>query len=122
MSHPKFILVSDPSTPLLGTFVYGLVDQHKDLLRAYEKVHGYVKVHGGGWYLKDDVQRTITLYGLSKPYSRRTQRLYVPVYPVLRHSRQPAGAGRRRVDLNILHLPEAGVSEKKYLCIKHEHR
>jgi hypothetical protein len=68
MSHPKFILVSDPSTPLLGTFVYGLVDQHKDLLRAYEKVHGYVKVHGGGWYLKDDVQRTITLYGSSGDY------------------------------------------------------
>ena len=43
MSHPKFILVSDPAAPLVGTFVYGLVDQHKDLLRAYEKVHGYQK-------------------------------------------------------------------------------
>ena len=40
----------------------------KDLLRAYEMVHGYVKVHGGGWYLKDDVQRTITLYGSSGDY------------------------------------------------------
>ena len=37
MSHPKFILVSDPAAPLVGTFVFGLVDQHKDLLRAYEK-------------------------------------------------------------------------------------
>ena len=48
MSHPKFILVSDPKTPLAGTFVYGMVDQHRDL------VQGYGKVHGGGWYLKDD--------------------------------------------------------------------
>lgn len=68
MSHPKFILVSDPVAPLVGTFVYGLVDQHKDLLRAYEKVHGYQKVHGGGWYLKDDDLRTMTLYGSSGDY------------------------------------------------------
>ena len=46
--HPKFILVSSPEQPLVGTFVYGLVGQHKEL------VQGYVKVHGGGWYLKDD--------------------------------------------------------------------
>ena len=46
MSHPKFILVSDPKTPLIGTFVYGMVSQHRDL------VEGYVKVHGGGWYRK----------------------------------------------------------------------
>ena len=57
--HPKFILVSDPKTPLTGTFVYGTVCQHRDL------VQGYVKVHGGGWYEKDDVTKTITLYGSS---------------------------------------------------------
>ena len=55
--HPKFILVSRPDKPLVGTFVYGLVFQHKDL------VDGYVKVHGGGWYLKDDEKKTMTLYG-----------------------------------------------------------
>ena len=62
MSHPKFILVSDPKTPLVGTFVYGMVDQHRDL------VQGYVKVHGGGWYLKDDGKKTMTLYGSSGDY------------------------------------------------------
>ena len=62
MSHPKFILVSDPATPLVGTFVYGMVDQHRDLVR------GYVKVHGGGWYLQDDAKRTMTLYGSSGDY------------------------------------------------------
>ena len=59
MPHPKFILVSEPSSPLVGTFVYGMVWQHKDLVK------GYVKVHGGGWYRKDDSARTITLYGSS---------------------------------------------------------
>ena len=62
MSHPKFILVSEPWKPLVGTFVYGLVGQHREL------VQGYVKVHGGGWYLKDDGARTITLYGSSGDY------------------------------------------------------
>lgn len=28
----------------------------------------YVKVHGGGWYLKDDARRTMTLYGSSGDY------------------------------------------------------
>ncbi len=60
--HPKFILVSAPEQPLIGTFVYGLVGQHKEL------VEGYVKVHGGGWYLKDDAARTMTLYGSSGDY------------------------------------------------------
>ncbi len=60
--HPKFILVSSPEQPLAGTFVYGLVGQHKEL------VQGYVKVHGGGWYLKDDAARTMTLYGSSGDY------------------------------------------------------
>ncbi len=60
--HPKFILVSSPDSPLVGTFVYGMVGQHKEL------VQGYVKVHGGGWYLKDDAARTMTLYGSSGDY------------------------------------------------------
>ena len=60
--HPKFILVSDPKTPLTGTFVYGMVFQHKDLVK------GYVKVHGGGWYNKDDASKTMTLYGSSGDY------------------------------------------------------
>ena len=66
--YPKFILVSDPKKPLVGTFVYGLVVNHKDLARAYEQVHGYVKIHGGGWYEKDDARKTITLYGSSGDY------------------------------------------------------
>ena len=60
--HPKFILVSRPDDPLVGTFVYGMVYQHKDL------VEGYVKVHGGGWYLRDDAAMTMTLYGSSGDY------------------------------------------------------
>ena len=60
--HPKFILVSYPDRPLVGTFVYGLVYLHKDL------VDGYVKVHGGGWYIKDDEKKTMTLYGSSGDY------------------------------------------------------
>ncbi len=63
--NPKFILVSDPRSPLVGTFVYGMVWQHKDLLRDFEAVHGYGKVHGGGWFLKDDSRQTMTLYGSS---------------------------------------------------------
>ena len=59
---PKFILVADPKKPLAGTFVYGMVGQHKDLIQ------GYVKVHGGGWYDKDDARKTITLYGSSGDY------------------------------------------------------
>ena len=60
--HPKFILVSEPERPLTGTFVYGMVFQHKEL------VTGYVKVHGGGWYNKDDASKTMTLYGSSGDY------------------------------------------------------
>lgn len=60
--HPKFILVSEPQRPLTGTFVYGMVFQHKDLVK------GYVKVHGGGWYKKDDSSKTMTLYGSSGDY------------------------------------------------------
>ena len=65
---PKFILISRPDTPLVGTFVYGMVSQHKDLAEACRKVHGYIKVHGGGWYDKDDARKTITLYGGSGDY------------------------------------------------------
>ena len=39
--HPKFILVSDPKTPLIGTFVYGMVSTDKVF------VNGYVKVYRG---------------------------------------------------------------------------
>ncbi|MBQ9411365.1 MAG: hypothetical protein IJU21_07140 [Bacteroidales bacterium] len=60
--HPKFILVSSPEEPLTGTFVYGMVFQHKDL------VEGYGKVHGGGWYHKDDANKTMSLYGRSGDY------------------------------------------------------
>ena len=60
--YPKFILVSDPGKPLTGTFVHGLVWNHRDL------VQGYVKVHGGGWYEKDDEKKTVTLYGESGDY------------------------------------------------------
>lgn len=60
--HPKFILVSEPERPLTGTFVYGMVFQHKDLVK------GLVKVHGGGWYNKDDAAKTMTLYGSSGDY------------------------------------------------------
>ena len=66
--YPKFILVSDPKKPLVGTFVYGVVVNHKDLVRACEQAQGYVKVHGGGWYEKDDAKKTITLYGGSGDY------------------------------------------------------
>ncbi len=33
------------------------VDSHRHL------VEGYVKVHGGGWYEKDDEKKTMLLYG-----------------------------------------------------------
>ena len=46
--HPKFIIVSRPEEPFVGTFVYCQVDSHRHL------VEGYVKVHGGGWYENDE--------------------------------------------------------------------
>lgn len=60
--HPKFIIVSSPAEPLVGTFVYGKVDSHRHL------VERYVKVHGGGWYDKDDSEMTMLLYGSSGDY------------------------------------------------------
>lgn len=66
--HPKFVLISSPDKPLIGTFVYGLADQHRDLVEAYERINGYGKVHGGGWYKKDTLHKTMTLYGSSGDY------------------------------------------------------
>ena len=66
--HPKFVLVSLPSFPRVGIFVYGMVGQHEELVRSFEQVHGYCKVHGGGWYKKDDEARTMVLYGSSGDY------------------------------------------------------
>lgn len=60
--HPKFILFASADKPLAGTFVYGMTFQHKDLVK------GYGKVHGGGWYQKDDKHKTMTLYGSSGDY------------------------------------------------------
>ena len=63
--HPKFVLVSLPSSPRVGTFVYGLVGQHEELVRNFEEQFGYVRTRGGGWYEKDDEARTMILYGCS---------------------------------------------------------
>ena len=60
--HPKFILMADPAKPLTGSFVYGMVCQHRDLIR------GYGKVYGGGWYHKDDARKVMNLYGRSGDY------------------------------------------------------
>lgn len=60
--HPKFIIVSRPEEPLVGNFVYGKVNSHRHL------VEGYVRVHGDGWYEKDDETKTMLLYGSSGDY------------------------------------------------------
>ena len=65
---PKFVLISRVDNPRTGTFVNGMVFQHQELVEEYQKIHGYVKVHGGGWYDRDDEKRTITLYGGSGDY------------------------------------------------------
>lgn len=70
MAYPKFILVSQADRPLVGTFVYGRVYQHKELLHLYQERNGYAKIHGGGWYEKDDVKKTMTLYGSSGDYGQ----------------------------------------------------
>ena len=57
--HPKFIIACPPEAPLEGTFIYGMVYQHKDLVR--ERCY----VRGGGWYHKDDINKVMTLYGSS---------------------------------------------------------
>lgn len=66
--HPKFVLISIPEKPLTGRFVYGIVGKHKELITSARERLGYVKVHGGGWYLKDDDKKTMTLYGSSGDY------------------------------------------------------
>lgn len=50
---------------MAGTFVYGLVGQHEELVRNFEEQFGYVRTRGGGWYEKDDEARTMILYGCS---------------------------------------------------------
>ncbi|MCQ2147396.1 MAG: hypothetical protein MJZ16_07760 [Bacteroidales bacterium] len=61
--YPKFILVTGPKEET-GTFRYGMVYNHKDLIIGYEKVHG------GGWFLKDDNKKTMTLYGYSVDFGK----------------------------------------------------
>lgn len=67
MAH-KFVIVSAPGERE-GLFLYGDVDQHKELVRAFEERTGqYVKVHGGGWYHINQEGRIVTLYGQSGDY------------------------------------------------------
>ena len=51
-----------PDRPLAGTFIYGKVYNHCELVK------GYGKVYGGGWYEKDDTGKTMLLYGASGDY------------------------------------------------------
>jgi len=54
---------------MVGMFVYGMVGQHRELVEHLEEMTGtYLRVRGGGWYDKDDIQRKITLYGSSGDY------------------------------------------------------
>jgi len=53
---------------MVGTFVYGLVGQHEELVSNYEEMFGYVRTRGGGWYEKNDEARTMVLYGSSGDY------------------------------------------------------
>lgn len=66
--NPKFILVSRAQETLKGIFVYGRVFQHKELLAQFVREQGYAKVHGGGWYEKDDERKVMALYGRSGDY------------------------------------------------------
>lgn len=56
--YPKFIIVSQPKE-MRGYLRMGMCINHKDL------VNGYEKVHGGGWFLRDDEKKSIILYGSS---------------------------------------------------------
>lgn len=56
--YPKFIIVTQPGE-YEGTLRMGECINHRDL------VIGYEKVHGGGWYLREDERKSITLYGSS---------------------------------------------------------
>lgn len=66
--NPKFVLVSKAGEPQVGRLVYGMVGQHRELVDWFRDRCGYCKVHGGGWYEKDDVHRTMTLFGDSGDY------------------------------------------------------
>jgi len=59
--YPKFIIVTLPKETK-GILRMGMVVNHKDL------VIGYEKVHGGGWWEKDDRKKEIILYGSSGDY------------------------------------------------------
>lgn len=59
--YPKFIIASKPGT-LKGRLRMGMVNQHKDLIIDYEKVHG------GGWWAKNEEKKQIILYGESGDY------------------------------------------------------
>ena len=56
--YQKFIIVSSPGERG-GYLRLGSCINHRDLVLGYEKVHG------GGWYLRDDEKKSITLYGSS---------------------------------------------------------
>lgn len=56
--YPKFIIVTQPGE-LEGLLRMGECINHRDLIIGYEKVHG------GGWYLRDDARKVVTLYGSS---------------------------------------------------------
>ena len=60
--HPKFLIVASPDNPREGRLAYGRVCSHREL------IEGHVRVHGGGWYDKDDDKKTMLLYGSSGDY------------------------------------------------------
>ena len=66
--HPKFILIARADEPLKGYFVYGRVYNHSELAEDFEARAGYCRVHGGGWYWKDDAKKELILYGQSGDY------------------------------------------------------
>lgn len=59
--HPKYIIVTQPHETR-GLLRMGMVINHKDL------VIGYEKVHGGGWWMRDDEKKEIVLYVASCDY------------------------------------------------------
>lgn len=56
--HPKYIIAGNPRTGK-GYLRMGIVYNHKDLTVGHERVWG------GGWWDRNDKDRTITLYGSS---------------------------------------------------------
>ena len=59
--YPKYIIVTNPGE-YNGFLRMGYAWNHRDLIIGYEKVHG------GGWYDRDDNARKIVLYGFSVDY------------------------------------------------------